>query len=131
MMGTTGTKHVAAIALTLWMALGCEPMTEQDGTTSSGGETVRESDGDTTVEVIRDDTTDAPPAEGRTCQTSADCGDEEMCFGEAGCDTPWTCQPLRPCTRDLVVYCGCDGERHEGSGSCPPAPYAHRGACEG
>lgn len=130
-MSNTKTKYIAAALLALVVSVGCEPEPGGGAQSSSGGETLRETDGDTTVEVIRDDATDAPPAEGRTCQSNADCGDEEMCFGPEGCDVAWTCQPLRPCTRDLVVYCGCDGERHEGSGTCPPAPYAHRGPCEG
>jgi len=28
-----------------------------------------------------------------------------------------------------VTYCGCDGQTFQGSGSCPPRPYSHRGAC--
>jgi hypothetical protein len=53
-----------------------------------------------------------------------------MCIGEEGCDVAWTCQPLRPCTRDLRVYCGCDGQTFEGSGSCPARPFSRRGPCE-
>lgn len=64
------------------------------------------------------------------CQSSADCADGEMCSGEEGCDQVWTCQPMRPCTRDLATYCSCSGETVQGSGSCPPEPYAHRGPCE-
>jgi hypothetical protein len=64
-----------------------------------------------------------------TCKSNADCGAGEMCSGAEGCDAPWTCVPSRPCTRDMVVYCGCDGQEHRGSGSCPPAPYKHKGPC--
>lgn len=64
-----------------------------------------------------------------TCKSNSDCGAGEMCSGAEGCDAPWTCVPSRPCTRDLVVYCGCDGQEHRGSGSCPPAPYKHKGEC--
>lgn len=67
----------------------------------------------------------------RECKTSADCGDEEICAGPAGCDVPWTCQGMRPCTMDLRAYCSCDGETIQGSGSCPPAPYKHPGPCAG
>jgi hypothetical protein len=73
-----------------------------------------------------DPTTD-PPAAG--CTSNTDCGEGQMCTGPAGCDTAWTCQPNRPCTRDLREYCSCDGETVRGSGSCPPAPYEHEGAC--
>lgn len=79
---------------------------------------------------------DAPPletpaaeAEGTPCTSSADCAQGEMCSGPEGCDVTWTCQPAGPCTRDLVTYCGCDGQTIQGSGSCPPAPYSHRGEC--
>ncbi len=70
-----------------------------------------------------------PDAGARTCRSSADCGEGELCFGPEGCDVEWTCVPDRPCTRDLAFYCGCDGQSLTGSGSCPPAPYAHRGEC--
>jgi hypothetical protein len=36
----------------------------------------------------------------------------------------------RMCTRDLAQYCGCDGQTFQGSGSCPGARYAYRGACD-
>ena len=64
-----------------------------------------------------------------TCTSRADCGEGQTCAGPEGCDVAWTCQPDRPCTRDLVVYCGCDGTVLRGSGSCPPAPYRNRGPC--
>jgi len=64
-----------------------------------------------------------------TCTSNADCAAGEMCSGPEGCDVPWTCGPARPCTKDLVFYCGCDGKEHQGSGSCPPAPYKHKGPC--
>lgn len=68
--------------------------------------------------------------EEETCTSQADCGDDEMCSGPAGCDIPWTCQPLRPCTKDLRQYCSCEGETVQGSGSCPPVPYKHVGPCK-
>lgn len=67
--------------------------------------------------------------EAKTCTSNADCGDDEMCAGPAGCDVPWTCQQHRPCTMDLRAYCSCEGETIHGSGSCPPAPYKHAGEC--
>jgi hypothetical protein len=63
------------------------------------------------------------------CTSDADCEDGEMCTGPEGCDVPWTCQPLRPCTRDLRPYCSCDGRTVRGSGTCPPEPYRHPGPC--
>lgn len=76
---------------------------------------------------------DAPgtvAAAGAPCSSNADCSEGEMCAGPEGCDVQWTCQPQRPCTRDLRMYCSCRGETVSGSGSCAPEPYAHRGPCE-
>lgn len=104
-------------------------------------------DPETTESSTGDEATDAPvppmatvdpPPEGDPrvnataggCRSSADCGRGEQCIGGEGCDQPWTCQPMRGCTRDLVTYCSCQGETVQGSGSCPPEPYAHRGPCE-
>ncbi len=63
------------------------------------------------------------------CLSSDDCEDGEMCFGPEGCDEAWSCVPMRPCTRDLVTYCSCQGTTVRGSGSCPPEPYSSRRAC--
>lgn len=71
---------------------------------------------------------DAGPA--KTCDSSAECGPGMMCDGPAGCGKPWTCVKQRPCTKDLVNYCGCDGQTLRGSGSCPPGPFQHVGECE-
>ena len=47
------------------------------------------------------------------------------------CDTPWQCVPEPGgCTEDLAPYCGCDGQTFRGSSTCPPRPFAYRGACE-
>ena len=121
--------HGTVVVLALLVA--CEVQNGSGGEGSSGAEdTTRVSEGETTVELVRDEGTGAPAAEGRTCTSSADCGEDEMCIGDEGCDVAWTCQPMRPCTRDLRVYCGCDGQTFEGSGSCPPRPFASRGPCE-
>lgn len=71
----------------------------------------------------------AERAEGRTCVTSGDCPEGLFCFGPEGCERDWICVAPRPCTRDLVQYCACDGTTVEGSGSCPPRAYRHRGPC--
>lgn len=98
--------------------------------TTRGGRAAHESESETTVELVRQDSAGSPAAEGHACTSSADCREDEMCSGPEGCDVAWTCQPVRPCTRDLRVYCGCDGQTFEGSGSCPPRPFARRGPCE-
>lgn len=72
-----------------------------------------------------------PPPPSAGCTTSAQCGDGMTCTGEPGCGEPWTCQPARPCTRDLVVFCSCDGESFRASSTCPGRPVRHRGPCEG
>lgn len=66
----------------------------------------------------------------QTCRSNADCASGEMCDGAEGCDAAWTCVPERACSTDLAEYCGCDGRTVRGSGSCPPAPFSRRGACE-
>jgi len=63
------------------------------------------------------------------CCAGADCAAGEDCIGPEGCGVPWTCQPQRPCTRDAVEYCSCDGRTVTGSSRCPPMPYRHRGPC--
>lgn len=69
----------------------------------------------------------------RTCTSNSDCTDGRECIGPEGCAVPWTCQPAlgRPCTDDLAAFCGCDGRTLTGSSTCPPGPFAHRGACRG
>ena len=126
-----------AIVMALGLCMACPPATEEqdsDEQTTTGGE------GETEVIVERVDEdgsdegvlSDEPPAEQAvTCTSSSDCPEGQQCFGEAGCDTTWTCQDPRPCTRDLVTYCACSGQTVQGSGSCPPEPYSARGACEG
>jgi|GEM_PF-4914860 len=81
-------------------------------------------------ELVRQVSPLPPGEEEPTCTSNDDCEEDEMCAGPAGCDVPWTCKPMRPCTRDLRQYCSCEGETIEGSGSCPPAPYKHPGPCK-
>ena len=123
-------------ALMLVLLLGCPPAdeggTNDDEQTTTGGE------GETEVIVERVEDpedegrlSDEPPDQVTACNSSADCPEGQQCYGEPGCDEPWTCQDPRPCTRDLVTYCSCNGETVQGSGSCPPERYEHRGACGG
>jgi len=69
--------------------------------------------------------------DGAACDSDADCGTEEVCeglgcgAGEGRCDAR-----ERVCTRDLALYCGCDGVEFQASGSCPGARFAYRGPCE-
>ena len=73
---------------------------------------------------------EAPP-EKRQCSSDADCGSEELCEGEGCRDLQGVCVPKeRPCTRDLVTYCGCDGTTFQSSGSCPGKRFSKRGACD-
>ncbi|MEM9071350.1 MAG: hypothetical protein AAGE52_22785 [Myxococcota bacterium] len=116
-------RTLLAISLLL---VACDPAPsgggDEEETTSGGeGETV------VTVEQVDPDSVDEGPI---TCISSDDCPEGQRCSTPEGCNVPRSCEPLRPCTRDLVQYCGCDGQTMEGSGSCPPAPYAHRGPCE-
>ena len=70
-------------------------------------------------------------ADGEKCLSADDCA-SGVCEGE-GCDeaTPGTCMPkMRPCTRDIRPYCGCDGETFTGSGNCPGQRFAYPGECK-
>jgi hypothetical protein len=96
-----------------------------EATTQEGGEQT----GDSTEATGQAD--DEESTLGEPCEDSSDCSEGEMCTGPQGCDVQWTCQPSRPCTKDLQTYCSCEGETVRGSGSCPPVPYLHRGFCEG
>ena len=68
-------------------------------------------------------------ANGDACTKPDDCK-SGVCEGE-GCTTGPRCVDAnRMCTRDLVFYCGCDGSRFSGSGSCAGRPYKNKGACK-
>src|SRR5688572_27184341 len=73
-------------------------------------------------------TPDAAAPVPETCESTRACPPAFDCTGTEGCDTPWTCQPQRPCTRDAVEYCTCDGRTVIGSSRCPPEPFKHKGA---
>ena len=127
--------RIAIAGMLIVSSWGCPPAetgNQEEEQTSTGGE------GETVVVVERVDENEPEPVDepaettdATTCTSSSDCPEGQLCAGEEGCDVAWTCQPPRPCTRDLVTYCGCSGETVQGSGSCPPEPYVHRGACEG
>jgi hypothetical protein len=65
----------------------------------------------------------------RTCNSTADCPGGTMCMGPDGCGVPWTCQAPPPCTRDVALFCACDGTTFRASSTCPGRPFAYRGAC--
>ncbi len=69
-------------------------------------------------------------ARGAPCQSGQDC-ESGICEG-LGCgnDAPGACVSAeRPCTRDLALYCGCDGAEFQASGNCPGRRYESRGSC--
>jgi hypothetical protein len=120
------------LPMLLALALGCGGSETDDADEtepSAGDETAGPEIGDDTGAESSEGATEPEPTATGVCQSADDCAEGEMCTGPEGCDEPWTCQPMRPCTRDLVVYCSCEGETVRGSGSCPPEPYAHRGPC--
>ncbi|MDO9015702.1 MAG: hypothetical protein Q8S73_09640 [Deltaproteobacteria bacterium] len=73
---------------------------------------------------------DAPSP--RACQSTADCERGDECHITEGCATPSYCGPMlgRPCTGDVVPYCGCDGATFFASSTCPTRTYERRGRCE-
>lgn len=69
--------------------------------------------------------------EGSACAQGSDC-ESGICEGQ-GCgeNELGQCMPKdRPCTYDLVQYCGCDGKTFESSGVCAGQRYQRKGACE-
>jgi len=69
---------------------------------------------------------------GMVCTAEMACTGGAICVGGPSCDTPWDCiLSTRPCTDDLVEYCGCDGAVFRDSSTCPTRPFAHMGACAG
>ena len=122
------------LALVLAFLLGCPPADEGDTNEQTSTTTGGEGETEVVVERVEEEDREVELADEpavTTCTSSRDCLEGQQCFGEAGCDVQWTCQEPRPCTRDLVTYCGCSGETVQGSGSCPPEPYSRRGACDG
>lgn len=68
--------------------------------------------------------TNAPCSAGAECQSGVCEG--QGCEGELG-----RCMPeSRPCFRDLVPFCGCDGETFRASSNCPRQRYRARGVCQ-
>lgn len=66
-----------------------------------------------------------PCSSGSQCQSG-------ICEG-LGCDDSALGKCVseeRPCTYDLVPYCGCDGNTFQSSGVCAGQRYKHKGACE-
>lgn len=69
-------------------------------------------------------------ADGESCLAASECT-SGICEGPGCSDAePGTCASAqRMCTRDLQVYCGCDGAVFRASGSCPGQRFASRGEC--
>lgn len=65
------------------------------------------------------------------CSSGSEC-QSGICEG-LGCDDSALGKCVsdkRPCTYDLVPYCGCDGNTFQSSGVCAGQRYKHKGACE-
>jgi hypothetical protein len=66
---------------------------------------------------------------GATCEVGAQCA-SSICEGQGCGDVLGTCADKgRPCTQDLVSFCGCDQQNFQASGSCPARRYQSRGEC--
>lgn len=67
--------------------------------------------------------------DGEPCDQASECAGG-ICEGLGCGELEGVCASnARPCTRDLVTYCGCDGADFRGSGTCPGQRYAYRGEC--
>jgi hypothetical protein len=105
-----------------------------DGDRNTGGSS---GDGDTGATGGRANGVGGTGATGGSSPSSGPCFDE-ACEGScvpkddeaAVCEAEWICSEQAACSRDLVSYCGCDGETFEGSSNCAPHAFAHRGACD-
>lgn len=95
------------------------------GASKSGFEVVKVHEGE------EENTGEQSPTDtlNKACTSHSDCAEGQQCRGPAGCDKSWQCKPARPCTKDIQIYCSCEGKTVRGSGSCPPVPYKHRGLC--
>lgn len=73
-------------------------------------------------------------AAGHDVSSRGECAGTTGCEGCAGacvgasCDGPWMCE-MRPCTRDIAAWCGCDGRTFFSSSTCPSAPWQYMGKC--
>ncbi len=71
-----------------------------------------------------------PLPAGSACNQGSDCA-SGVCEGMGCGPGQGVCAAAnRICTRDLVDYCGCDGQSFSGSGTCPGQRYEKRGACD-
>lgn len=69
-------------------------------------------------------------ADGAACDSSSDCA-SGLCEGEGCGEGQGVCvAKVRTCTKDIAVFCACDGQSFHGSSSCPGGRFASRGACE-
>ncbi|MBT8493973.1 MAG: hypothetical protein KJO07_13045, partial [Deltaproteobacteria bacterium] len=72
----------------------------------------------------------SPLPAGSACDRNGDCT-SGICEGQGcGAKQGVCAQKQRRCTRDLVTYCGCDGQNFRASSRCPGQRYSKRGACE-
>jgi hypothetical protein len=68
-------------------------------------------------------------ADGSACSNGGECA-SGTCEGMGCGPGQGRCMPAqRACTRDLRVYCGCDGKEFRASGGCPGQVFLHPGAC--
>jgi len=67
----------------------------------------------------------------RTCVLPGGaCGATAFCLGQNTCRVRvGLCVASRPCTDDLVPYCGCDGVTFNDSSTCPQQNYVSTGPC--
>ncbi|MEM9492460.1 MAG: hypothetical protein AAGC55_25155 [Myxococcota bacterium] len=97
---------------------------------SAPGEPVASAGPGEPAEPASGETAREPAADGAACLSAADCA-SGLCEGQGcGAEQPGVCVPAqRACTRDLVPFCGCDGQTFRSSSRCPGRRYSQTGKC--
>ncbi|MCL2823062.1 MAG: hypothetical protein FWD57_03645 [Polyangiaceae bacterium] len=76
----------------------------------------------------RDSDTSGLP-DGSACSNPGECA-SRICEGRGCGSKQGQCVgSTRPCTRDMSLFCGCDGYEFRASSQCPGRVYANRGPC--
>jgi len=68
-----------------------------------------------------------------TCESNDECGADEYCDAEPGCNTAGECAQIpfdAVCTLAITPYCDCEGNTQVNNNGCIFEPYDYLGECE-